>query len=98
MNQLESDGKWLGNLLVCKIQSTCAAKFSQKVLFFFGLLFYIIFVGYWLKWREFLNGPTTTQPMLRGKNDRKYVDRQRSDLPEMLLEVQRTDLEIRFLT
>lgn len=39
-----------------------------------------------------------TKPVLRGKNDRKYVDRQRSDLPEMLLEVQRTDLEIRFLT
>ena len=39
-----------------------------------------------------------TKPVLRGKKDRKYVDRQRSDLPEMLLEVQRTDLEIRFLT
>eukprot|EP00434_Breviolum_minutum_P020137 symbB.v1.2.017757.t1/scaffold1389.1/size122275/6 len=37
-------------------------------------------------------------PEISGKNDRKYVDRQRSDLPEMLLEVQRTDLEIRFLT
>lgn len=94
MNQLESDGKWLGNLLVSKILSTCAAKFSFKRFCFF-LSVILIFVGYWL--RESLNGPTT-QPMLRGKNDRKYVDRQRSDLPEMLLEVQRTDLEIRFLT
>ena len=45
MNQLESDGKWLGNLLVSKMLSTCAAKFSFKRFCFF-LSVILIFVGY----------------------------------------------------